>query len=134
VLDLAGGGTERGARGDLGELVDARARAEYRRRLAELDDELADADACGDPERGEKAAVEREFLVAELAAAVGLGGRPRRAGDPAERARKAVTGRIRMTIGRIDREHPALGRHLDASVRTGTYCVYRPERATEWSV
>lgn len=140
VLDLAsaGGGTEPrrdgsdAAPGDLGEVLDARARAEYRRRLAELDDELADAEAMQDADRAEHARSEREFLATELASALGLGGRPRRAGDPVERARKAVSGRIRMAIGRIGEEHPALARHLTHAVRTGTYCVYEPEVATDW--
>jgi hypothetical protein len=134
VLDLVGAPPATRHESDLGEVLDARARAEYRRRLAELDDELAEAEAHADRGRLEKARAERDFLVHELAAAVGLGGRPRKAGDPLERARKAVSGRIRMAIGRIDREHPALGRHLDASVRTGTYCTYDPELATTWQL
>ena len=142
VLDLAGSGRVPGDDGerhavstsDLGELLDARARAEYRRRLAELDEELGDAEACADLGRIEKARSEREFLAAELASALGIGGRPRRAGDPVERARKAVTGRIRMTIGRIEQDHPALARHLGNSVRTGTYCAYEPEIATVWEM
>jgi tetratricopeptide (TPR) repeat protein len=142
VLDLAGrGGAPVGsggadhddhAGGDLGELLDARARAEYRRRLAELDDELEDAEACADPVRAERARDERDFLLAELSSALGLGGRPRRTGDPVERARKAVSGRIRLTIGRIEHEHAALGRHLRNAVRTGTYCAYEPETPTTW--
>lgn len=143
VLDLARGTGESGAAGagraamaggDLGELLDARARAEYRRRLAELDDELQDAEACADRVRAERAREEHDFLAAELSAALGLGGRPRRAGDPVERARKAISGRIRLTIGRIEHEHVALGRHLRNAVRTGTYCVDEPENATTWRV
>ena len=45
-----------------------------------------------------------------------------------------MTGRIRLTIGRIDGEHAELARHLANSVQTGTYCVYRPEGAVGWSV
>lgn len=139
VLDLAGSrsdptGPSLDGVGDLGELLDTRARAEYRRRLAELEDEAVDAERCHDLARAERAGAERDFIAAELAAALGLDGRPRRAGDPAERARKAVTARIRLTIGRIDREHPDLGRHLANSVRTGTTCTYRPETPIRWTV
>jgi hypothetical protein len=139
VLDLVGaranpiGPTLSGA-GDLGELLDTRARAEYRRRLAELEDDVADAERCNDLARAERAGAERDFIAAELAAALGLDGRPRRAGDAAERARKAVTARIRLTIGRIDREHANLGRHLANCVRTGTTCSYRPETPIRWTV
>ena len=117
-----------------GRLLDAQARAEYRRRLAELEDELADAEQCADLGRAERARAERDFIAAELAAALGLGGRPRRTGDPAERARKAVAGRIRLTIGRIDRGAPDLARHLTNAVRTGTFCVYRPESPVDWTL
>jgi hypothetical protein len=120
--------------GDLGDLLDARARAEYRRRVEELDDEIADAQSDHDLARAERAQVERDFIATELSAALGLGGRPRRSGDPAERARKAVTGRIRLTIGRIRSEHPELARHLTNAVRTGTFCVYEPENAVEWEL
>jgi hypothetical protein len=138
VRDLAGrnrddSGSEVPTAGDLGELLDARARAEYRRRLAELDDELTEAEACADLGRAERARNEREFIARELGAAVGLGGRPRRSGDPTERARKAVTARIRLTIGRIGQEHADLGRHLTNSVKTGTYCAYRPETPLSWT-
>jgi tetratricopeptide (TPR) repeat protein len=119
---------------DVGELLDAQARADYRRRLAELEDELAEAEANNDVGRADKARAERDFIAHELAAALGLGGRPRKAGDPTERARKAVTARIRMAIGRIDQEHPALARHLTNAVRTGTYCAYAPEAPTPWEV
>ena len=69
----------------------------------------------------------------ELKAAYGLGGRARRAGDHAERARSAVTWRIRSAIARIDAVHPALGRHLKKSgSRTGTFCAYTPEQRVDW--
>jgi len=115
-----------------GPLLDLEARQEYRQRLADLDEELADAEAANDPERETRARREREFLLGELSAAVGLGGRERISLDPAERARKAVTGRIREAIGRIEGAHPELGHHLRRSVRTGTFCVYDPPAPTTW--
>ena len=54
------------------------------------------------------------------------------AGGSAERARSAVTQRIRATIRRLGAEHPELGRHLEASIVTGTYCSYRPEHPVDW--
>ncbi len=56
---------------------------------------------------------------AELAAAVGLGGRPRRTPSSVERARKAVTNRIRDALARIEREDPELGAHLRAQRADG---------------
>lgn len=49
--------------------IDEQARAAYRARLAELDSELAEAQEWNDPERAERAAAERDFLIRELTAA-----------------------------------------------------------------
>ena len=116
----------------MGEVLDARARDAYRRRLEELEDDLAEAEQASDGAAVDRARIEKEFLVAELAAAYGLSGRVRRAGDPAERARTTVTWRIREAIKRIEEAHPDLGRHLRASVRTGTFCSYSPEQPQSW--
>ncbi len=135
VLDLVSGELGTGPReGDLGEQLDPQARAAYRTRLAELEDEI-DA-ASGDHDRGrlEIATAERDFLVAELTGALGLGGRARRTGDPAERARKAVSTRIKLAIDRVGRVHPTLAAHLRNSVRTGIFCSYQPERPVSWRV
>jgi hypothetical protein len=70
--------------------------------------------------------------VSQLSAAYGLGGRVRRAGQPAERARTAVTARIRDAMRRIGSAHAELGTHLRHSVSTGTFCSYRPESPTTW--
>jgi hypothetical protein len=113
-------------------VLDGPARAAYKARLAALAAEVDEAEADHDLGRAERARTEREFLIGELAAATGLGGRTRRLGDEAEKARKTVTARIRHTIGRIARVHPELGAHLDASVRTGTRCVYQPLAPTRW--
>ena len=116
------------------ELADRTAIDAYRRRLVHLEDERAEAEAMHDPARAELAATERDALVEELAAVTGLGGRARRAGSDAERMRKAIGNRIRQALGRIEAVHPELGRHLRASVRTGTFCRYEPDRAVRWQL
>jgi hypothetical protein len=68
-----------------------------------------------------------------LLTTVPAGGCGRRA-TWANRARKAVTSRIRDTITRIAKEHPSLGRHLENAIRTGVFCSYRPDRSPEWKV
>lgn len=111
---------------DLGPLLDARAKAAYRRRLNEIDEDLAEACRLGDHDRAAQATLERDFLARELARAVGLGGRDRRAGSAAERARASVTRAIRLALNRVRRRHLPLAAHLDTAIRTGTYCSYRP--------
>jgi tetratricopeptide (TPR) repeat protein len=114
------------------EVLDDRAKAAYRRRLAELESDIDDAEADDDTYRAEKARAEREALISELSAAVGLGGRDRRLGDESERSRKAVTARIRDAISRIRRTNPALGEHLRTAVQTGTWCTYAPQERIRW--
>ncbi len=117
----------RSALGDAGEMLDARAKNAYRRRLAEIDDDIEQAHAVGDGERAAQADTERDFLLRELSRAVGLSGRDRRAGSASERARAGVTRAIRQAITRIAEHHPQVGEHLSRTIRTGTYCAYMPD-------
>ena len=72
------------------------------------------------------------FLGGLLAAALGLAGRDRALGDTSERARKAVTARLRDSVARITQAHPGLGHHLQASITTGTACAYHPADPVTW--
>jgi predicted ATPase len=113
--------------GDAGVLLDATAKAAYQTRVRELRAELEEAEAFHDPARAAKARAELDFLVAELARAVGLGGRDRRAASHAERARLNVSRAIRAAMANLARDNPSLGRHLAATIRTGRYCSYGPD-------
>src|SRR5262249_11145754 len=115
---------------DAGPVADRRALAAYRERLRRIDAEL-DSAAAGAAET-EALNREQDALLAELSAATGRGARPGVAGAPAERVRKAVSYRIRHALARVAGAHPDLGRHLRASVRTGTWCSYTPERRVDW--
>jgi tetratricopeptide (TPR) repeat protein len=131
VLDLVaaenGIAPSRSILGDAGEMLDARAKDAYRRRLAEIEEDIEQARALGDAERAAQADAERDFLVRELSRAVGLGGRDRRAASASERARVGVTRAVRKAIGQIGEHHPQLGEHLDRAIRTGTSCAYLPD-------
>ena len=118
-----------------GPLLDERARAAYRQRASDLQEEIEEAERWSDPERAARARAELDALADELSRAVGLGGRVRTAGDPSERARVNVTRAIRRSIDAITAAHPQLGEHLTVSVRTGTFCSYRPDPANpvSWS-
>jgi hypothetical protein len=113
--------------GDAGEVLDARAKDAYRRRLTEIEDDLEEAGALGDTARLAQATAERDYLSRELSRAIGLGGRDRRVGSIAERARASVTRAIRRAMGQIRAHHPALGAHFERAIRTGTYCAYLPD-------
>jgi len=115
-------------------VLDQRARREVRARLDELDRDIEQAEAWNDGERAARTRAERDAIVHELAAAAGLGGRPRRLGDESERARKAVTARIRDAIARVAAVHTSLGAHLESSVRTGSTCSYTPPVPVTWQL
>ena len=141
ALDLVGGGArgrpssgsideregfEADPFADAGPALDSEAKSAYRRRLAELGEELAEAEAFNDPERAARARAEADLITEELAKAVGLGGRDRRLASAAERARVNVTRSIRTAMAKIAANDDALGRYLEATVKTGTFCCYRP--------
>jgi len=115
------------AASNAGEFLDDRAKTEYRQRLRDLESELAEAEDWNDPERASRIREEIDFLARELGAAVGLGGRDRKAASNAERARVNVTRAIRSALDRIVEHSPSLGRHLGTTVRTGTFCSYQPD-------
>jgi hypothetical protein len=115
-------------------LPDRPALLAYGRRLDELHGQLEASEANNDLGHAERARKEIDFLETEVSSATGLGRLARDPSAPAEKARKAVSKRIRSEINRIAAYHDQLGRHLRASVRTGTYCSYAPAEATEWRI
>lgn len=128
-LELMGGAD---VGGGAGPSLDDRARREYQARILELQADVDEARAANDPARAERAEQELDALVDQLSEAFGLGGRSRATDSSAERARTAVTYRIRAAIKAVGEQHPSLAKHLSVSVKTGTWCSYRPERAIRW--
>ena len=146
ALDLVAGSTDGGGRGtdaaalqhalgDAGELLDLKARTAYKQRLDELRLALAETKAAGAADDAVRLEDEIAFLARELARAVGLGNRERRAGSAPERARLNVTRAIKAAEDTIAGLHPGLGAYLRATIRTGTFCVYEPtrERPVAWT-
>jgi len=119
--------------GDAGPLLDREALRQYRKRLAELDLELDDAETKHDVARHAKRTSEREALLKELARATGLGGKPRRTGSPAERARLNVTRTLRHAVTYLAGALPELAAHLDESLVTGVSCCYEPRTNVAWT-
>ena len=111
------------------EAIDPQAKAAYKRRLEDLEEQIADAESLGDSMRVSRAREERAALAAELARTVGLGGRIRSEGSDAERARMSVTKAIRAAIEKIREQDSDVADLLDRSIQTGTYCVYSGEGA-----
>jgi predicted ATPase len=113
--------------GDAGEILDATAKAAYKRRLEDLREELEEAQGFNDPERASRAQQEIDALVTQLAAGMGLGGRDRKAASQAERARVNITKAVKDALKKIEENHVTLGEHLRTAIRTGTFCAYLPD-------
>ena len=142
-LDLERAATDGGdptaravAASDAGEMLDAEALRAYRARIAELRAAIDDAQSAGASDRAGAMSEELDFITRELSRALGLGGRARRAGSAAERARINVARAVKAAMQRINDADPNLGAHLGAAVRTGTVCVYAPDPRSpiEWTV
>jgi len=129
ALDLAGSGLEGG---DAGEVLDSTAREDYKRRLGDLAEDLEEAQRDNDEGRVGMIQEEIDALTDQLAAAVGLGGRARRASSVSERARVSVRNAIASALKTIRRHDEAMWRHLSNSVKTGTLCSYDPEQPVAW--
>jgi hypothetical protein len=131
VLELIDASVRSGASGTV---TDRAALAAYRERLVDLDREIDDAERDNDDGRRLLAEAERQALLDEVGRATGTGRQPREfANHPAERARKAVTGRIRDAIRKLEPILPELAAHFERNVVTGAYCRYRPD-AVVWDV
>jgi hypothetical protein len=123
----AGNGLSGGLHSDAGPALDTTSKTSYRERLRDLREELDEAVSMGDSGKTAKVQEEIAFLSRELARAVGLGGRDRRVSSEAERARLRVTNVIRSAIRKTAKQHPALGRYLSISLRTGRFCSFEPD-------
>ena len=114
--------------------LDAQAKAEYRRRVSELRQDLNQAKRNNDPLRKTEIQNELEAIAHHLACAFGLGGRGRKTSSDVERARSAVTKCIKKAVRKIGEAVPSLGCHLAARVKTGYFCSYNPhpDRPVTW--
>ena len=123
ALAMAGGSRGgRPARSSAPE-IDAQAALAYRHRVLELQEELTEAEARGDLGRVGSIRRDIETLLRELRS--GVQGRRMRA--DAERARLAVTKGIKAALEQMRGVHDLLAGHLDAAVKRGYVCVYRPD-------
>jgi hypothetical protein len=129
LVEASGGPVAAG--GDLGPVLDATVRRAYRAHLAELEQAIGEATSDADLGRAERLRAEQAMIAGELAGSLGLGGRPRLAGDPAERARKAVTMRIRTALRAIEGIDPPLATCATPSRPAGCACTSRRIRSPD---
>ncbi len=113
-------------------VLDEKAKETYKKRVQDLLLEIEEAESLGNPQSANTLREEYDQLVDHLSKSLGLGGKNRKIDSPVERARSAVTWRIRSAIKKIEKAHPSLGKHLANSITTGTFCSYSPEKEHHW--
>ncbi len=115
------------------ELVPADARRRLLTKIESLGEEVECLRASGDSE----GAAELEEQIEQIEAYLRRNtyrGRSARFANRSDRDRKSVGIAIRRAIRAMSEMHPALGRHLDNSIRTGSSCSYQPEQPTAWAL
>lgn len=115
-------------------LIDEKARKRYQQKIIELQSEIEEAERFSNFIQLEKLQAEYDQLVEHLSRSLNLKGRVRETGGTIEKARSAVTWRIRSAIARIEQHHLLLGAHLSNAIKTGTFCSYKPDREIKWIV
>ena len=119
--------------GSAGEVIDDRARREYKERITEIDEDLAEAESNHDFARKDRLNEEREALIKEIARSTGLHGENREASSDRERARQSVSAAIHRALKAIKKEHEPLWQHLTNSLKIGEFLSYQPDQPTTWT-
>jgi hypothetical protein len=126
AVQLAAGDGSAHEDGTSQRVLDDTAVRQFRSRLHTLREQIDEAETLGHADRVARLRSESDWLVDELQAQAGLGGRSREFADRAERARIAVGKAIRRALRRISAADPVIGAQLLAAVQTGTTCCYCP--------
>lgn len=113
-------------------VFDEKAKAAYQKRILKLQEEIEETEAAQESERLGALQEEYDRLLEHLSREIGKGGKARKVSGTIEKCRSAITWRIRSSIKKIAENHPALGKHLEVSVKTGVFCEYAPEYETDW--
>ena len=97
-----------------------------------MQEEIRCSESNNDLQRSSYLHEEYDQIVDHLTSSLGLKGKIRKTHDNLDKTRSAVTWRIRNAIQKIEKAHPMLGKHLSASIRTGIFCSYAPEKSAKW--
>ncbi len=116
------------------DLTDEQSKLDYKERLEQLQEEIQEAEQLHNESKIEALSLEYDQILDHLSSTLGLKGMSRKAATSADRARSAVTLRIRDSIKKMNANHPQLSKHLENSIKTGIYCSYSPEHYVDWEI
>jgi hypothetical protein len=109
-------------------VLDERAKAEYRRRIEELQNDIDVAEVDADLERAARARIELDRYLGELTRATGLFGRTRTFDDDAERARVSVTKALNRALSQLERADASVAGEIRSRLVTGVRCTFLTRR------
>lgn len=115
-------------------LTDQRSKTEYKSRLRNIQEDIAEAQELCDSEKIARLQQEYDQLIDHLATVMGFSGKPRVSSSTVEKARASVTLRIKSSISKMEKVHPQLAKHFSSTIKTGTFCSYRPEFPINWEL
>lgn len=115
-------------------VLDKQAKQAYQKRILDIQESLAEAEQFSHHSKIEALQQEYDDLLTHISQSVGKDGSGRLASSSVEKARSAVTWRIRSAIKKMATVHPELANHLKISIKTGLFCVYRPEQVLDWQI
>jgi hypothetical protein len=115
------------------EVLDDKARREYKERLSSIKSELEQTERDNNSARREQLSKEKQALIEELKRATALRGRSRAFAGDDERARKAVARAVGTALNKIANHHPEMGNHLRERIERGAQCCYRGD-GISWEV
>ncbi|MBA3017250.1 hypothetical protein KKG29_05805 [Patescibacteria group bacterium] len=106
--------------------------ANYRKRLTDIHNELAEADETEDLLLKKELLKEKQGLEKQLLQAVGMGGKLKKNPDETKRQANAVSEAITRSLKTIDKNHHSLWQHLLNAINRGEYLSYAPETDISW--
>jgi len=114
-------------------LIDAEAKRQYQQKIRDIQKDISEAEEYNDYARSAQLHMAYEEVLSHLSKSLGLRGVPREKGNTVEKARSAITWRIRNSISKIEKVNAPLGKHFSNSIKTGTFCAYSPEQDIDWN-
>ena len=114
------------------DMLDAAGKADYQKRLLQLNRDRAEAESDNDDAWLERIDKETEAISIQLHKAKDGKGRTRKVGDERDRLRKRISKNITDSIKLIASNHRELGDHLKESIGMGEHMSYQPSVETEW--
>lgn len=114
------------------DLIDQKARKSYQKKILDLQDEIAEAERASNYRDVARLQNEYDQILEHLSRSLGLAGKTRKSPSQVDKARSAVTWRIRSAIRKLEESHPLLAKHLSLTIKTGTFCSYKPETPVDW--